>query len=134
MRRFTVILFSFFLLYAGAAQALGPCLDDDGHHDHPFKGHHSDSHGSLNHDHSADPSWPVIHCPLEEKLGPAIQVAPPKLGHLDKVTSLHAPFLPEKASSTFKNSLWLEALFKRILTFSLPDDLARHLFLSVLQI
>jgi hypothetical protein len=134
MKRFTVILFSFFLLYAGAVQALRPCLGDDRHHDHPIGHDHSDSHASVNHDHSTDPSWPVIHCPLAEKVGPAIQVASAKLNHSDKVTLVHASVLSPTASFAFRNSLWLEALFKRIFTFSLPHDLARHLLLSVLRI
>jgi hypothetical protein len=134
MRRFTVILFSLFLLYAEAAQALGPCLGDDRHHDHPFKGDHSASHGSVTHDHSVDVSWPIIHCPPEERLGPAIQAGSAQLTHPDKVMWVHPSFLTATASFAFSNSLWLEALFKRILTFSLPHDLARYLLLSTLQI
>jgi hypothetical protein len=67
-------------------------------------------------------------------VGPALLVASPNLNRFDLVTSIHASFLPEPASPVFRNSVWLEALFKRILTFSLPNDLTRHLFLSILQI
>jgi hypothetical protein len=78
---------------------------------------------------------PIIHCPTaEQRLGPALQVASPNLNRFDLVTSIHTSLLPEPGSPVFRNSLWLEALFKRILAFSLPNDLARHLFLSILQI
>jgi hypothetical protein len=135
MRRLAASLVCFFLVYAGAAQALGACLSHDGHSDHHFDGHHFDSGISATHDHSQSPSWPIIHCPTaEQRLGPALQVASAKLSRLDQVTSVHASFLPEPASPVSRNSVWLEALFKRILAFSLPNDLARHLFLSILQI
>ena len=78
---------------------------------------------------------PFIHCPTaEQRLGPALQVASANLNRFDLVTSVHASFVPEPASPASRNNLWLEALFKRILAFSLPNDLARHLFLSILQI
>jgi hypothetical protein len=128
MKRFTLILFSLFLIYAGAADAMGSCLGD-GHHE----SHRSDSHGLVGHDHLEEPVWPVIHCPLEKRVGPAIQTAQSHLTRPDKMTPVRVSFLP-LASAAFRNSLWLEALFRRILTFSLPYDLARHLLLSVLQI
>jgi hypothetical protein len=135
MRRLAASLVCFFLVYAGAAQALGACLSHDGHSDHQFEGHHFDSGISATHNHSRSSSWPIIHCPTaEQRLGPALQVASPNLNRFDLVTSIHASFLRETASPVFRNGLWLEALFKRILTFSLPNDLARHLFLSILQI
>jgi hypothetical protein len=136
MRKITAILFSFFLVYAGAAEALKDCLSHEDHSDHHhFEGHHSDSGISVTHDHSQSPSWPIIHCTTpEQRLGPALQVVSPNLIRFDLVTSVHLSFVPEPASPTSRNGLWREALFKRILTFSLPNDLARHLFLSVLQI
>jgi hypothetical protein len=135
MRQIAAILLSVFLVYAGAAEALKACLSHDDHSDHQFEGHHFDSGISATHDHSRSPSWPIIHCPTaEQRLGPALQVASAKLSRLDQVTSVHGSFLPEPASPVFRNSVWLEALFKRILAFSLPNDLARHLFLSILQI
>jgi hypothetical protein len=111
------------------------CLSHDGHSDHHFEGHHFDSGISATHDHSQSPSSPIIHCPTaEQRLGPALQVDSAKLSRFDLITSAHAFFLPEPASPVSRNSLWREALFKRILAFSLPNDLARHLFLSILQI
>jgi hypothetical protein len=136
MRKITAILFSFFLVYAGAAEALKGCLTHEDHSDHlHLEGHHSDSGLSVTHDHSRSPSLPIIHCAtMEQRLGPGLHVASAKLIRLDQITSIHVSFLREPASPVSRNSLWREALFKRILTFSLPNDLARHLFLSVLQI
>src|SRR4029453_16138364 len=135
MRKITAILFSFFLVYAGAAEALKGCLSHEDHSDHHFEGHHSDSGISAAHDHSRSPSWPIIHCTtMEQRLGPALQVASANLNRLDQITSVHASFLREPASPASRNNIWREALFKIILTFSFPNDLARHLFLSVLQI
>jgi hypothetical protein len=135
MNRLTVVLLSFLLVYAEAAHALIACLGHDGHFDHHFESHHSDSGISATHDHSRSSSWPFIHCPTpEQRLGPAMLVGSLNLNRFDLVTPVHASFVPERASPVSRNSLWLEALFKRILAFSLPNDLARHLFLSILQI
>lgn len=132
MRRLTASLICFFLVYAGAVQALGACLSHDNHSDHHLEAHHSDSGVSVTYDHS---SWPIIHCPTaEQQLGPALQVASANLYRFDRVASVHASVVPETGFSVSRNNLWLEALFKRILGFSLPNDLARHLFLSILQI
>jgi hypothetical protein len=136
MRKITTILFSFFLVYAGAAEALKGCLTHEDHSDHHhFEGHHSDSGISVTHDHSPGASWPIIHCTTpEQRLGPALQVVSPNLIRFDLVTSVHLSFVPEPASPASRNNLWREALFKRILTFSLPNSLSRHLFLSILRI
>jgi hypothetical protein len=136
MRKITAILFSFFLVYAGAAEALKGCLTHEDHSDHlHLEGHHSDSGISVTRDHSQSPSSPIVLCAtMEQRLGPALQVASASFSRLDQIASVHASFLPESVSPTSRNNLWREALFKRVLTFSLPNDLARHLFLSVLQI
>jgi hypothetical protein len=135
MRRLAATLVCFFIIYAGAAQALGACLSQDAHSDHHLGADHSDSGISATDDHSPSPSWPVIHCPtVEQPLGPALQVASVNLKRFDLVTSVHASFVSEPVSPASGNSLWREALFKRSLAFSLPNDLARHLFLSILQI
>ena len=135
MRRLAASLVCFFLVYAAAAEALKGCLGHDGHSDHHLEAHHSDSGISAAHDHFQSPSWPIIHCPTaEQRLGPALHVASPNFNRFDLVTSVHPSLLPETGSPVSRNSLWLEALLKRILAFSLPNDLARHLFLSVLQI
>jgi hypothetical protein len=141
MRRFLVSLFCLFFLLSGPISAWAECfrhshgIVEEQQHHHHFNGHHFDSGISATHDHSRSPSWPIIHCPTaEQRLGPALQVVSPNLNRFDLITSVHASFIPEPASPASRNSLWLEALFKRILAFSLPNDLARHLFLSILQI
>jgi hypothetical protein len=135
MRRLAAGLFCFFLIYVGAAEALKGCLDHEGISDHHVEGHHSDSGILAAHDHSSSPSGSVIHCPTpERRLGPALQVASPNLNRFELVSSVHPSSFPKPGSLVSKNSLWLEALFKRIRAFSLPNDLARHLFLSILQI
>jgi hypothetical protein len=136
MRRIAVVLISVFLVCAGATEVLKSCLTHEDHADHHhFEGYHSDSGISVTHDHSPSPSWPIIHCPpAEQRLGPALQVASASLSRLDQITSVHASFLREPVAPASKNNLWREAVFKISLTFSLPNDLARHLFLSVLQI
>jgi hypothetical protein len=139
MQRFRVSLFCLFFLLSGPISAWAECLlhshETVEDHQHQFTAHHSDSGMSASHDHSQASSWSVIHCPTpEQRLGPALQVASAKLSRVDLVTSVHPSFLPGPACPAFGNSLWREALFKRILTFPLSHDLARHLFLSILQI
>jgi hypothetical protein len=135
MRKIAAILFSFFLVYAGAAETLKDCLRHDDHSDHHFEGHHSNSDISVTHDYSRSPFRPIVHCTtIEQRLSPGLHAAPVKFIRLDQITSVHASLLRELASPTSRNNLWRETLFKIILTFSLPNDLARHLFLSVLQI
>lgn len=132
MRRLAASLVCFFLVYAGAAQALGACLSHDDHSDHHFEGHHFESEISVTHDH---PQNPIVHCTtVEQRLGPALQVASFNFNRFDQIRSVHAFFFPETGFSVSSNNPWLEALFKKILAFSLPNDLARHLFLSILQI
>ena len=128
-------MLSLFLVYAGAVHALEACLSYDGHFDHEFESHHSDSGIALSHDRPRSPSGPIIHCPSAKKrLGPTLQVPSLKLSRLNEATWVHVPVLREVAFLTFRNGLWLEALFRRSLVFSLPSDLLRHLFLSILQI
>jgi hypothetical protein len=68
------------------------------------------------------------------QIGPAAAVASFTLLRLGKVVPLHVSLLPETISPETKNNLWLNSLFRRILTFSFAFDRTRHLFLSVLQI
>ena len=139
MRRFFISLFCLFFLLSGPISAWADCFRHsheavEDHH-HQFDGHHFDSGILPTHDHPLNPAWPIIHCPTaKQRFGPALQVASPNLNRFDLVTSVHPSFLQELPSPVSRNSLWLEALFKRILAFSLPNDLARHLFLSILQI
>ena len=133
MRRIAAGLFSFLLAYAGAAHALEACLTHD-HADHELESHHSHSGVAANHGDSQGPTSPVIHCAAAEKrLGPAVQVSVPKLSRLSAASLAHSTVLPATAFFPFGNGLWLEALFRKGFAF-LPTDLARYLFLSVLQI
>lgn len=134
MKRLTAIFLSFFLVYAGVAHALEACLDHDGHSHDGLESRHAEHQVLVKHDHSR-PSEPIIHCPtVEKRLGAALPAPYPKLDRLHQVTFVHVFFLPEAESPAFRNSLWLEALFRTTLTFFLPNDFARHLFLSILQI
>jgi hypothetical protein len=135
MKRIAAIALSFFFIYAGVAQALIACLHHHSHVDHAAEDHYSDSHALASHEDSRSPSWPAIHCPsAEERIGPAALVASAKLSRLDRVQFVHASFLTETAASAFTDSPWLQALFRKSAAFSLPDNLSRHLFLSVLRI
>jgi hypothetical protein len=135
MRRLAASLFCVFLVYAGAADAFKGCLGLGDYSDHHFEGRHFDSGMSAAHDHSPSPSWSIIHCSTaEQRLGPALQIASSNLYRFDRVTSVHGSVLTEPGFPVASNSRWLEALFKRTRAFPLPNDLARHLLLSILQI
>jgi len=66
-----------------------------------------------------------------QQVGPAILATSVELSRPNKAVVLHPSLFSEALAPVFRNSLWLEALFKKIVTFSLPVDLARR---SVLQI
>jgi len=135
VRKLSVICLSLFLSYAGIAWALHACLRHDGHSDHSTFENRSDFHAQVGHDHSPDPSLPIIHCTsVTHQVGPAARIASTEIPCSDKGVALHLVSFPYTVSATLRNDLWLEAVFKRIVTFSLPIDLARHLFLSILQI
>jgi len=135
VRKLSVVCLSLFLTYAGVAWALEACLRHDGHSDHSTFENHSDSHSSVGHDHSPDPSLPIIHCTsVTHQVGPAARIASAEIPRSDKGVALDMVSFPYAVSATLRNDLWLEAVFKRIVTFSSPIDLARHLFLSILQI
>jgi len=135
VRKLSVVCLSLFLTYAGVAWALEACLRHDGHSDHSTFENHSDSHSSVGHDHSPDPSLPIIHCTsVTHQVGPAARIASAEIPRSDKGVALDVVSYPYAVSATLRNHLWLEAVFKSIVTFSSPIDLARHLFLSILQI
>ena|SRR2546425_3452930 len=135
VRKLKIIFLSLLIGYAGVAWALDACLRHDGHADQASSKHHSDSQVLASRDDSRDPSVPVIHCILvSQQVGPAVRVASAEFPRSDKVIPLDIASLPGALSAVLSNDLWLKALFKRIVTFSLPNHLARHLFLSVLQI
>jgi hypothetical protein len=130
-----ILALSIALLYSGVAWTMEACMRHDGHSDHRVTEDHHNSQVSSHHTHSEDQSVPVIHCTLLiHQVGPAVQVAGAEIHRSDKGVALHAAFLPYAVATVVRNNLWLEAVFKRIVTGSLPIDFARYLFLSVLQI
>jgi hypothetical protein len=133
MKRIAVILFSLVLAYGGVAWALGKCLSHDRHHQHAPEGPHFGDATSLND--FRDAAWPIIHCPpAQMRIGPAAQSGSTKLRSTHGFMSVQAPFFHMPGSATPRDSLWLEAVFRPILTSFYPDNLGRHLVLSVLRI
>ena len=135
MKPIWVILLSLLLLFGGVAWAMEACLR---HGDHSYDmvaeiRHESES--PLGSTYAQDPSVTVIHCTaLIQHVGPALQVASIQLARSSQSVPLQVSLLAPSVEPESGNNLWLAALFKRVTTFSLPNDLARHLFLSILQI
>jgi hypothetical protein len=135
MKRVATILFSLVLVYGGVAWTLGKCLSHESQHGHSIEHRESHTHDATILNDSRDSSALVIHCPTAEmRIGPTAQSGPSHLSRWNGVTTVHAHSFYKPASPTFRNSLWLDAVFRRILAFSYLDDLGRHLFFSVLQI
>jgi hypothetical protein len=135
MRRIAILLFLLLFSYTGVAWALEACLGHDRHSDHATVQPHTVSDALVAHDGSQNPSVPVIHCTSEnQEVGPAVGIASIKIPRPDKGFARHVGSLSDAVSAALKNDLWLDAVFRRIVTFSLPIDRARHLFLSVLQV
>jgi hypothetical protein len=129
-----ILALSIALLYSGVAWTMEACIRH-GHSDHRVTKDQHNSEALSHHTHSEDQSVPVIHCTLLiHQVGPAVQVAATEIPRLDKGVALHMISLPDAVTVVVRNNLWLEAVFKRIVTSSLPIDFARYLFLSVLQI
>ena len=129
-----IFVLSLLFLHSAVWAALERCLHD---HDSGYTVAEHDHESQTRHQHgdSQDPSLPIIHCTsVMQQVGPAVLPASVELSRSDKGIALHASLLPEAVAAVFGNNLWLEALFKKIITFSLPINLARHLFLSILQI
>jgi hypothetical protein len=132
VRKLNAIFLSLFFTYAGVAWALEACLHNEGHGDHA---HHADSDTVVGHDHSQDPFASVIHCTLlTHQVGPAARVASAEIPRSNKAFALQMGDFSQAVSAALRNDLWLDAVFRRIVTISLPVELARHLFLSVFQI
>jgi hypothetical protein len=139
MRRLTAIFLSFVLVYAGAASALAACVvHHQGHEHHASHGigeRSVDHHAMAEASGSQDSSAPVIHCtPLNQQVGAAKRRTSFELTRSDRIVRLPPASLPEGFPATVGNDLWLEVVFKQIISFSLPIDLSRHLFLLVLRI
>jgi len=135
VRKLSVIFLSLFLGYAGVAWALEACLGHDRHSEHAIAEPHTVSDALVTHNDSREPTLSIIHCTSEnQEVGPAVRVASIKIPRPDKGTVLQMVSRSDAVSTALNNDLWLDAVFRRIVTFSLPINLARHLFLSVLQI
>ena len=135
VKRSSAIFLSLLLTYAGVAWSFETCLRYDGHSDHAVVENHSDFHGQVGHDHSPESSLPIIHCTsVTPQVGPVARLASAETPRSDKGVALDRVSFSYAVSATIRNDLWLEAVFKRIVTISLPIDLARQLFVSVLQI
>ena len=129
-----ILALSLAFLYSGVAWTMEACIRH-GHSDHQVTKDQHNSETSSHHTHSEDQSVPVIHCTLLiQQVGPAVQVAATEIPRSDKGVALYMVSLPDAVTVVVRNNLWLEAVFKRIVTSSLPIDFARYLFLSVLQI
>ena len=129
-----IVALSLALLYSGVAWTMETCAHHAEHTDHALtQDHHSFQVSSKNRD--AHETVPVIHCTsLNEQVGPAVRIASTEIRRWDKSIALHAPSLSAAHFVPERRALWLEALFRNGLMLSLVDGLARHLFLSVLQI
>ena len=129
-----IIALSVALLYSGVAWTMEACVRHDNHTNAATAQDHHSSQVSSKHTDGRDAA-PVIHCAsLNEQVGPAARIASTDIRRSDKGFALHAVSFLYTPSVARENVLWQEALFRRAFTTSLTNDLARHLFLSVLQI
>ncbi len=127
-----VMVLALALLYLGVAWALDACGWTGGHAEHAAGDSDHVSHVSSI---VADDEVPLIHCAsLNEQVGPAARVAPTEVRRSDNGVALHAASFSLALFAARPNALWLEALFREARGATLSSDLARHLFLSVLQI
>lgn len=130
-----VIALCFAVLYAGVAWAMEGCLRHESDPEQFAMGDHHKSQTASEFNRSQDPSAPMIHCALvSEQVGPAARGASAEASRSDRGVARRAVSISLALSTVPRNDVWLEALFKRIVTFSRPADLARHLFLSVFRI
>jgi hypothetical protein len=130
-----ILALSIALLYSGVAWAFETCLRHEGHSHQATLEHHFEPQSPVSHADSPDSSAPTIRCAwATQQVGPAVRMASPDTSRSDRGVILHTVSFPDARSAVVRNALWLEALFKRMFTFSLPVDSARHLFLSVFQI
>ena len=135
MKRFAVILFSLVPIYGGVAWALEKCLSHDSQHQHSSPALASHQHSSTELPDSHGTSHQVIHCPSSDlRIGPAAQSGSIQLSRGNRVMTVHMSLIYPHAATTIKNSLWLDAVFRRNSPLSRFDALGLHLLFSVLQI
>ena len=129
-----LLALSIALMYSGVAWAIDNCLRETGH-SHGAEAEHDHAQQHSDHSHSQDASQPIIHCTsLLPELGPSAVVKSFTLFETGKALPLYVISTFEAFSPLLSDSAWLQALFKRTLTFSLRFDRTRHLSLSILQI
>lgn len=132
MTRAVAALISFFLLYAGAAQAACPHND---HNDYPFEARDGDQHATSDDSGSHDHSGADVHC-LDFRFqsrpiaGTSLDASFPFAGNLRVPKSLGTIW----QSGITVADLWLRTLFWRALSLHPSIGLSRHIFLSVLRI
>ena len=135
LRSLGVFVLSLIFLHSSVWGMLEKCLQTE--HESVYTHAEQEHDPQTLHQHSdfQDPSLPIIHCtPVTQQIGPAVLADSVKLGRSDKSFTLQTVSLSTAVAAVLRNDLWLEAVFRRTIAISLPIDLARHLFLSVLQI
>ena len=131
-----VLALSIALMYSGVAWAIDNCLREAGHSHDGAGAEHDHAQQHSDHDRSSkDSPSPIIHCTsLFPEAGPAAVVKSFTLAEAGKILPLYIAAGLDAISEFPRTNVWLQALFKRILTFSSRFDRTRHLSLSVLQI
>jgi len=132
MTRVAAFLISFFVVYAGAAQAV--CLHND-RKGHPFEARggdqHATSHDSGSHDHSdGDVHCPDLRFQSGAISGTSLGASFPFAGNLRVPKSLGTIWHSEVTAA----DLWLRSVFWRALSLHPSIGLSRHILLSVLLI
>ena len=136
LKIFAVLALSIALMYSGVAWAIDNCLRDAGHsHDDAGAEHDHAPHHSDHNRPSRDSSDPILHCTsLFPETVPATVVKAFTLAEAGKVLPLYIAADLGAITQSGHTNAWLQALFKRTLTFSSLFDRTRYLSLSVLQI
>lgn len=138
MKRFSVIILCFLVLYAGVAWALERCLHHDDHVVHgaalSSKPHLGDTQFADIFD-SPDHSAARLHCfDLRYQIDLTLETFPTQRMEFFRSVSVQgSPYLALLRSSEARD-FGLRALFAHSSSSSLPSGLERHLFLSVFLI
>jgi hypothetical protein len=131
MTRVAAFLISFFLVYAGAAQAACPRNDHNHHEFSVSVGDHVTSQDSGSHDHSdADVHCSDLSFQSAVASGASLAASLPFAGNLRVLKSLGTIWQSEITAT----DLWLRSLFWRALSLHPSIGLSRHILLSVLRI
>ena len=138
MKRFSVIILCFLVIYAGVAWALIACLDRADHVDHhaftssrPHRGGHLSSSAMESHDRPAA----RMHCPeLPFEIGPVILTST-----TDRIPLVDSALLRDVSFSGMAavgetGHLWFKSPFRRFSSLSFPSGSSLHLVLSVFLI